>query len=101
MVVGSENLVAMLNPIGESAQLVDSVVDVESSRTPSRSRLVNFQLGNDAQKAAAVGVSNNVSETIVISEDDDEPTGRDSSRNCFFFVLVMWEASDRQVGMVI
>ncbi|KAH8931076.1 hypothetical protein BDL97_19G003100 [Sphagnum fallax] len=75
MAVGSENLVAMLNPIGESAQLVDSVVDVESSRTPSRRRVVDFQLGNDAQKAAEVGVSNNVSETIVISEDDDdEPT---------------------------
>ncbi|CAM6018651.1 unnamed protein product [Sphagnum balticum] len=74
MAVGSENLVAMLNPIGGSAQLVDSVVDVESSRTPSRRRWVDFQLGNDAQKAAEVGVSNNVSETIVISEDDDEPT---------------------------
>jgi hypothetical protein len=86
MAVGSENLVAMLNPVGESAQLVDSVVDVESSRTPSRRRVVDFQLGNDAQKAAEVGVYNNVSETIVISEDDDdEPTGRDSSRNFFLF----------------
>jgi hypothetical protein len=45
------------------------------SRTPSRRRMVDFQLENDAQKAAEVCISNNVSETIVISEDDDnEPT---------------------------
>jgi hypothetical protein len=52
------------------------------SRTPSRRRMVDFQLENDAQKAAEVCISNNVSETIVISEDDDnEPTEEEQRQN--------------------
>jgi len=52
------------------------------SHTPSRRRMVDFQFKNDAQKAAEVCISNNVSKTIVISEDDDnEPTEKEQRQN--------------------